>query len=253
MSRIPASNVIHGAGWCLVLLLAASLRSIGPSAAEPQPVASSVSAAPVGVLQEVRGPDPLPVRTPTPSPTPSPTPAPAPTPMPAPTAVPSPAAEPTSPPAPEPPSPAAAPTPAAPAPPPSPGCPEAATVAGIVSLTNGLRAERGLPSLAANGALASAAQGYAETLAANNWFAHVGPDGSTLDSRIRASGYSGWSYVAENLYRGYHEETVASIVQAWVGSPAHLEAMLSDAATEIGVGCCISGDSRWCVQEFGSR
>jgi uncharacterized protein YkwD len=246
MSRIPASSVIHGAGWCLVLLLLASLRGIGASSAEPQPVASSVSVGPVAVLDEVRQPDPTPTFTPTPAATPVPAPTATPTPAP------SPVAEPAAQPVPEPP-PAAAPTPAPPAPPPPPGCGEAATAAGIVSLTNDLRAEHGLPSLATNGALTAAARSYAQTLAANSWFSHVGPDGSTLDSRIRDSGYSGWSYVAENLYRGFHGETVASIVQAWVGSPAHLQAILSDAATEIGVGCCVSGDSRWCVQEFGSR
>jgi len=29
--------------------------------------------------------------------------------------------------------------------------------------------------------------------------------------------------------------------------------MLSDQPTEIGVGCYVSGDLRWCVQDFGDR
>jgi uncharacterized protein YkwD len=110
-----------------------------------------------------------------------------------------------------------------------------------------------LPPLAASGALAAAAQAYAETMATNDWFAHEGPDGSTLSSRTQAAGYTGWSYLAENLYRGFRGEPAASIIQAWTASPVHLNAVLSDATTEIGVGCYVSGDNRWCVQDFGAR
>ena len=125
--------------------------------------------------------------------------------------------------------------------------------AAIVTLTNDLRAQYGLPPLAANGALTAAAQAYAETMAMNDWFAHDGPNGSTLSSRVQASGYTGWSYLAENLYRGFYGEPAANIIQMWAASPTHRSAMLSDAATEIGVGCYVSGDYRWCVQDFGAR
>jgi len=125
--------------------------------------------------------------------------------------------------------------------------------AAIVTLTNDLRAQHGLPPLAANGALTAAAQAYAETMAMNDWFAHDGPNGSTLSSRVQAAGYTGWSYLAENLYRGFYGEPAANIIQMWAASPAHRSAMLSDAATEIGVGCYVSGDYRWCVQDFGAR
>ena len=90
-------------------------------------------------------------------------------------------------------------------------------------------------------------------MAANDWFAHNGPDGSTLSSRAAAAGYTGWSYMAENLYLGFYGEPAANIIQAWVDSPSHRSAMLSNAATEIGVGCYVSGDYRWCVQDFGAR
>jgi uncharacterized protein YkwD len=90
-------------------------------------------------------------------------------------------------------------------------------------------------------------------MATNDWFAHDGPDGSTLSSRTEAAGYTGWSYLAENLYRGFYGDPAANIIQMWAASPAHHSAMLSDAATEIGVGCYVSGDYRWCVQDFGAR
>ena len=90
-------------------------------------------------------------------------------------------------------------------------------------------------------------------MALNDWFAHQGPDGSTHVSRVEAAGYSGWSFLAENLYKGFYGDSAASILQTWATSPSHLSAMLSSQATEIGVGCYVSGDLRWCAQEFGAR
>jgi len=219
MPNVLASNVLRGAGWCLALLLLASLGGVSLSAAEPQPVASSTYARPVGVLQQVSRPDSVPVLTSTPAPTPAPTPIPPPTAAPAP----QPASQPAPPPAPQPAT-TLTPSPAPPPPPPQRYA-DAEAAAAIVTLTNDLRAQHGLPPLTANGALAAAAQAYAETMATNNWLAHDGPDGSTLSSRAEAAGYSGWSYLAENLYRGFYGDSLANIVQVWAASPAHLNAM----------------------------
>ncbi len=243
MSRIPASHLIRWASWCLSLLLLASFSgATTPSSAEPEAVASSVYAAPVSVLQDFRPPQPTPIltATPTPSPTPVPTPSPTPTLTPA-EAQPAPATA-TSPPPPSP-----------PPPPPSQQYADGVATAAILTLTNDLRAQYGLPPLAANSALAAAAQAYAETMATNDWFAHEGPDGSTLASRATATGYTGWSYLGENLYRGFYAEAPTSIIQAWTASPAHLAVILSEQATEIGVGCYVVGDYRWCSQTFGAR
>jgi len=90
-------------------------------------------------------------------------------------------------------------------------------------------------------------------MAINDWFSHEGPDGTTLSSRAQAAGYTGWSYLAENLYRGYYAEAAANVVQVWAASPAHHDAMMSNAATEIGAGCYVSGDQRWCALELGAR
>ncbi len=123
----------------------------------------------------------------------------------------------------------------------------------LLSLTNDLRAANGLPSLQSNPALNSSAADYARVLAVNNWFAHDGPDGSTLSSRAEAAGYVGWIYLAENIYRGFYGDPAVNIIQAWIDSPAHRSAMLSGVATEIGIGCYVRGDYRWCVQDFGAR
>ena len=70
---------------------------------------------------------------------------------------------------------------------------------------------------------------------------------------MEAAGYSGWTYLAENLYRGFSGDAAETIVQAWAASPGHYSNMLGEQITEIGVGCYVSGDLRWCVQDFGDR
>jgi len=110
-----------------------------------------------------------------------------------------------------------------------------------------------VPPLARNSALDGSASSYAAVLATHDWFAHEGPDGSTLSSRAEVAGYSGWKYLSENLYRGFYGDAAARIVQAWVDSPGHYSNMMSLQNTEIGVGCYVNGDLRWCVQDFGDR
>jgi uncharacterized protein YkwD len=123
----------------------------------------------------------------------------------------------------------------------------------VLAQTNDLRARNGLPPLKANAALTTAAQNYAQTMAASNWFDHKGPDGSTFDQRDEAAGYTGWTYLSEVLYRGPLSDTAVAIVQAWAGSPSHLSAILSAYPNEIGVGCYVLEDRRYCAEEIGAR
>ena len=253
MSRLPATAVLRLACWCLCLLFVAWAGNVTPGAAEQRAAASSVFAPPLRALDDLLWPTSTPEAVPavvpsaTPSPTPTPVPALAPTATPAPQPVPEPARPPPRPtPRPEPePTPAPAPQ--------ARGYADPATAAAVYALTNELRVENGLPALALNSALDSAAGRYAASLAENDWFAHEGPDGSTLMSRAEAAGYSGWSYLAENLYRGFYGDAAERIVHAWAESPGHYSNMLGQQITEIGVGCYISGELRWCVQDFGDR
>ena len=267
MSRLPAAAVILWACWCFCLLFVAWAGSAAPSAAEQRALASSVIEPPLRALDQLlwptAAPEPIPVllhdfiASPTPGPTPSPLPTP--TPTPAPTAAPAPAPIPSPTPAPEPPpQPTPRPAPPPPTPDPSPALPptvraDPAAAAAVYALTNELRAGKGLPGLARQSALNRSADGYAATLAAYNWWAHEGPDGSTLVTRADAAGYSAWVYLAENLYRGVASDTAASIVQAWVESPGHYTYLVSQRVTEIGVACYVNGQTRWCAQEFGDR
>jgi len=244
MSRLPAAAVVRWACWCLCLLFVAWAGNASPVAAERRVVASSVIAPPIEAHDGLLWPTSTPEAEPTMVPTPAPSPTPTPVPPPAPTATPAP--EPTPTPRPEPP------------PVPSPALPptvyaDRAAAAAVYALTNELRAEGRLPPLAHNSALDGSANGYAAILAANDWFAHEGPDGSTLKSRAEAAGYSAFTYLSENLYRGFYGDAAESIVQAWADSAGHYSNMMGAQISEIGVGCYVNGDLRWCVQDFGDR
>jgi uncharacterized protein YkwD len=237
MRELSYSQILRAAAWCLMLLLLGTLGSARPGVAAPEPVASSAYQRPTGVLEAFQWPDP-PLPTPTPTPAPTPAPTPTPTATPAPTPVPEPVAARQAPPAQQ---------------PPAPPAPAGDVASALVSLTNDFRAQRGLPPLTTNSSLTRAAESYAAVLAANNSLSHTGPDGSTLATRAEAAGYAGWTLLLENLYRGYSGASAASILQAWAESPSHLEALVSSQVTEIGIGCYVLGDTRWCAQEFGSR
>jgi len=234
---MPPSRRFLPAACFLGLLLLVIIGGVTPGTSGLQ-VDSSPQHPPARVLQRFQAVS-RPAPTGTPSPTPSPTPVPEPTPTPSPTPTPRP-------PRPKP--------PPAPSPAPQPrGQADPAVAAAVYALTNELRGNSGLPPLARNSALDGSAGSYATVLAKYDWFAHEGPDGSTLSSRAEAAGYSGWKYLSENLYRGFYGDAAEAIVGAWANSPGHYSNMMGLQITEIGVGCYVNGDLRWCVQDFGDR
>ncbi len=244
--------LLRNAGWGLSLLLLASSGAVLPVARPPVRLASSQPRSPADILDSELAPQPSPAAAPTPTPAaeqalssasePAPdaaAPAAPDTSFEPPAAAAGAAAEPAAAPLPE------------PAAEPSLADPSAADA--VLSITNDLRARNGLAPVAANGALTAAAAGYAQLMALNDWFSHQGPDGSTMTSRVAGAGYAGWTYLAENLYRGPYGDPPSSVVETWASSPSHREAMLSPEATETGVGCYVRGQWRWCAQLFGAR
>ncbi len=109
----------------------------------------------------------------------------------------------------------------------------------------------GLEELTINSALTGSAQAYADLMAQYQWFDHVGPDGSTMASRVRSAGYTG-GWLGEVLYVGPKDDGPTGIVAMWLDSPGHRSILLADPFTEIGVGCAVPGDMRWWVEDFGA-
>lgn len=126
----------------------------------------------------------------------------------------------------------------------------------ILGLTNQARQANGLPPLSQDANLELAAAGYAQVLAINDWFDHVGPDGSTVQGRDEAAAYQNWVLLAENLAKGTGVATPSEVVDAWMASPGHRHNILNVDLEEIGVACYfLPGQPPrfWCVQEFGTQ
>ncbi len=98
---------------------------------------------------------------------------------------------------------------------------------------NNFRAQNGLPALALNTKLNSAAQRHSDDMAANNTMSHNCKDGTTASQRVTQAGYT-WRTVAENVARG--QKTPQEVVNAWINSPGHRANMLNTSVKDIGVG-----------------
>ena len=89
-----------------------------------------------------------------------------------------------------------------------------------------------------NSLLVRAAQRHANDIACNNLFVHTGSDGSTPQSRVADTGYTG-SSVTENVYGSYPPLNGQGVVNWWANDktdPQHNKNLLSNTYTEIGVG-----------------
>ncbi len=137
----------------------------------------------------------------------------------------------------------------------------------VVVLTNRIRVEAGLAPLKLHEALRTAARQHAQDMAENNFFDHIGSDGSTLVDRINRVNYPNWLYAAENIAAGFARP--ADVVQAWLDSPYHRANLLHPDLKEIGVGYAYDPNDQanvrlwdgsiggpyyhYWVQDFGTR
>ncbi len=120
----------------------------------------------------------------------------------------------------------------------------------ILNRINTLRAQRGLPPYAVNGALTAAAQQQAQWIVDNGSVVHTHPDGSGPRTRALANGY-GSPDVSENIYGG----TMATTNDAWIfwlNSPIHYQGMVNSYYTEIGVGIASGAWGQAFVTDFGN-
>jgi uncharacterized protein YkwD len=111
----------------------------------------------------------------------------------------------------------------------------------VLCLINRKRAEASESPLLANAQLEQAAEGHCQELVAEDYFAHVSPNGETPVDRVRNTGYipsprDGY-VIGENLAWGtYQLSTPQSIVAAWFASPEHLANILESQYRETGIG-----------------
>jgi uncharacterized protein YkwD len=118
-------------------------------------------------------------------------------------------------------------------------------------LLNDERGAAGLRPLAYSAALTTPSAGYSTKMVTENFFAHESPDGSTLTSRLTATGYidpDGDWFVGENLAWGQGDlATARNIAVAWMNSPGHRHNILEPDFTEVGIGIVpgTPGDPSW--------
>ncbi|MFZ5424747.1 MAG: CAP domain-containing protein [Patescibacteria group bacterium] len=104
-------------------------------------------------------------------------------------------------------------------------------VSDLLRETNEVRAQHGLNPLVLNGQLSTAAQKKAEDMFADDYWAHIAPDGREPWDFILDSGYD-YLYAGENLAKNFNSSS--AVVDAWFKSPSHRENLLNSNYDDIG-------------------
>ncbi len=121
-------------------------------------------------------------------------------------------------------------------------------------MTNEKREGVGLAALELNPTLSQAAQSKGAHMLANDYWAHVAPDGTEPWKFFTDVGYK-YRFAGENLARDFSNP--GSAVEAWMASPTHKENMLSPKYKEMGVavveGDLAGVDTTIIVQFFGTK
>jgi len=102
----------------------------------------------------------------------------------------------------------------------------------VIRLTNEQRRTAGIGELRHNTVLDTAAARKLDDMAAQQYFAHVTPDGLQPWDFIRTAGYR-YTAAGENLAKGFNDPSV--LVSAWMGSPSHRANMVDADYRDIGV------------------
>lgn len=127
-------------------------------------------------------------------------------------------------------------------------------VESVASLSNQERINNGLPALATNSALSSAAYAKAMDMFADNYWAHNAPDGATPWSFIIAAGYD-YNSAGENLAKDFN--TSAGVVAGWMASPGHKANILGSTYTDAGYavvnGVLLGSETTLVVAMYGSK
>ena len=111
-------------------------------------------------------------------------------------------------------------------------------VSQLLALLNDQRAAAGVPALTLNAQLSAAAQAHSEDQACNNFISHTGSNGSSIQQRIAAAGYSS-SYSIEIIAVGGPADAMAQ----WNDDALHRSAIINRSVSEVGIGWADSPNS----------
>jgi len=110
----------------------------------------------------------------------------------------------------------------------------------MLNAVNAERSNEGLGALCYNDKLINAAQIHSDDMAGGNFLSHDGSDGSSPFERITDAGFS-WNYAAENIAQG--QQTVESVMTAWMNSSGHRANILSSSSKYFGLGLAYSASN----------
>jgi uncharacterized protein YkwD len=82
--------------------------------------------------------------------------------------------------------------------------------------------------------LTQSAEVQTQDMVANDFFSHTGSNGSTLGSRVTATGYA-WSSLGENIAAGY--PTIDAVMTGWMASDGHCANLMNPAFNQVGLVC----------------
>jgi len=123
----------------------------------------------------------------------------------------------------------------------------------VVSQINQQRQNSGASALTTNSTLNQAAFAKAQNMLAQQYWAHVAPDGTQPWFFFKQAGYS-YSIAGENLARDFSD--TSDMVSAWMQSPTHKENIMNARYRETGVavvnGTLLGTETTLVVQLFGS-
>jgi uncharacterized protein YkwD len=130
----------------------------------------------------------------------------------------------------------------------------AAFVDRVVELINAVRLQEGLEPLSPAASLMEAAQRQARAMAEADRLSHTDPDGSTVEGRVQAAGYGGWTALGEVLAAGF--ASPEAVVAQWLAHPEHRARLLDPTYKEVGVGYYYLSDTTygyWWAVDLGAR
>jgi hypothetical protein len=128
------------------------------------------------------------------------------------------------------------------------------TVSDLHNLSNQERINVGLSALSLNSQLNNAAYAKAQHMFANNYWAHVAPDGTTPWSFIANSGYS-YISAGENLAKNFNYSN--GVVAGWMASEGHRANILHTSYQDVGYavlnGTLLGEETTLVVAMYGQR
>jgi uncharacterized protein YkwD len=122
----------------------------------------------------------------------------------------------------------------------------------LLAIVNRDRASHGLLPLRLNSLLTHVALLHSKDMAAHDYFAHEGEDGSTPFSRMDRAG-ARYRYAGENLGTDTGSNQIAmleAIETAMLQSPGHRANLLRATFTRVGVGIVTTPDSIYVTEDF---